>query len=192
MPPSYSPLFRLKGRNAFTLTELLVAVAVLGIGVASTVGALTRFNSLASTARNATGAYTVALNQVELFQSMSPFNPQKTNDDGTPQIPKFIEPNNNPGGFASYDMSIGTHVIGYKDPVTGLTSDKWPVYQYKDPSTNTIIVVQGTLTVTVSAVPNTPNTYMAKVTVAYDYRNRTQANGNPYTFSMSTIRTSDI
>jgi hypothetical protein len=171
----------------------MVALAVLGIGVASTIGALTKFNTVASTSRNATGAYTVVVNHLDLFQSMSPFNPQKNNEDGTPQIPKYIELANNPGNLASYDMTIGTHTIGYKDPVTGVVSNQWPVYQYKDPSTNTVVVVKGTLTVQVSLTA-VPNTYQAVVTITYDYLNHRQANNppNPYTFSMSTIRTSDI
>ena len=184
--------------GGFTLAEAMVALAVLGIGVASTIGALTKFNSMAGTSRNATGAYTVVINQIDLFQSMSPFNPQKTNEDGTPQIPKYIEPNQsgkNASGLASYDMTLGTHTIGYKDPVTGVVSSQWPVYQYKDPSTNTVVVVNGTLTIQVTNLSGSiPNTYQAVVTITYDYLNRRQANNppNPYTFSMSTIRTSDI
>jgi type II secretory pathway pseudopilin PulG len=178
----------------FTLIEAIVGISVLGIGVASTVGTLTKFNSIADSSRNSTGAYTVVINQIDVFQSMSPFNPQKTNDDGTIQVPKFVEPANNPGGLAAYDMTIGTHTIGYKDPATGIVSDKWPVYQYKDPNTGTVIVVNGTLTITVVAEPSVANTYRATVTVTYDYLNHRQANTppNPYTFSMSTIRSSDI
>jgi prepilin-type N-terminal cleavage/methylation domain-containing protein len=107
--------------GGFTLIEAIVGIAVLGIGVASTVGALTRFNALAATTRNSTGAYTVVINQIDLFQSMSPFNPQKTNDDGTVQIPKYVEAAgnnsgwtvNNPSSLPSYDMTIGAHTIGY-------------------------------------------------------------------------------
>ena len=186
----------------FTLIEAIVGISVLGLGVASTVGALTKFNSVASSSRNATGAYTVVMNQVDLFQSMMPFNPQKTNDDGSIQVPKNTETApagwtvDNPSNLPTYDMTVGTHTIGYvtKDSTTKIVKvdDKWPVYQYKDPNTGTIIVVKGTLTITVSAVAGIANTYMAVVAIKYDFLNRTQANGNPYTFSMSTIRTSDI
>src|ERR1017187_3070044 len=64
---------------AFTLIEALVAIAVLAIGVVTTIGALTKINAMAATGRNTTGAYAVLMNQVDLFQSMSPFNPQKPN-----------------------------------------------------------------------------------------------------------------
>jgi type II secretory pathway pseudopilin PulG len=174
---------------AFTMLEAMVGIAVLGIGAASTIGALTKFNSIAAISRNATGAYTVVMNQIDLFESMSPFNPQKQNPDGTPQIPKDLI--NNP---PTYDMNPGTHTIGYKDPTTGVMSNQWPVYQYKNPTTGMTVVVKGTLTIAVTDVSATtaPNTFMAVVTITYDYLNRTQAGGNPYTFSMTAIRTSDI
>ena len=104
----------------FTLVESVVAVAVIGVGVATTLGALTKFNQLAATSRNATGASAVLINQVDLFESMSPFNPQRT----PPQIPADAD--------KTYDMSLGTHTLLYKDPTTGIVSaqtDPWPVYR---------------------------------------------------------------
>ena len=104
-------------------------------------GALTKFNSQAAMSRNATGAEALLMNQVDLFESMSPFNPQKTNYDGTAQIPKDTA--NIP---PSYDMTVGTHTLGYKDPKTGVVSnqqDPWPVYRepsrwtYPDAATRT-------------------------------------------------------
>jgi hypothetical protein len=56
------------------------------IGVSCIVGALTKLNAIAGASRNATGAYTAVMNQIDLIQSDGPFNPQKTNTDGTPQI----------------------------------------------------------------------------------------------------------
>ena len=105
------------GVGGFTLVEAIVAVALIGVGVAASLGALTKFNSIASTSRNATGASAVLMNQVDLFQSMSPFNPQKTPSGVDPcggaippqQIPKDYC--NNP---PSYNMTVGTP--GYKDP----------------------------------------------------------------------------
>ncbi|HEV2045918.1 MAG TPA: type II secretion system protein [Chthoniobacterales bacterium] len=161
----------------FTMVETIVAIAVLGLGVASTIGALTKINAIAATSRNRTGAYTVLMNQIDLFQSMSPFNPQKTNQDGTPQIPKDTQRT-----LATYDMTVGTHNIS----VDGTTLNI-PVYQYKDASNNVVLVVNGTLSETVTDLSSTlPNTYQATFTITYTYLNRT------YTFSMSTIRSSDI
>jgi len=134
--------------GGFTLVEAVVSVALIGVGVASTLGALTKFNSIAATSRNATGATAVLINQIDLFQSMSPFNPQKMNQNVdpcgvavAPQIPKDFC--NNP---PTYDMTVGTHTIAYKDPVTGVVNtqpDPWPVYReparwnYPDAATRT-------------------------------------------------------
>jgi len=151
---------------AFTLVEAMVAISVLGIGVASAVGALTKFNSIASISRNATGAYAAVMNQIDLIQSDAPFNPGKTNPDGTAQIPP--------------ELQLGTQ-----------TQNNVPIYQ----DTNTGVVVSGTMTTTVSDISSTytqgsqtyPVTmYQAVVTVTYTYLSRN------YSFSMSTIRASDI
>jgi len=123
--------------GGFTLVEAVVAITLIGIGVASTLGALTKFNSIAATSRNATGASAVLMNQIDLFQSMSPFNPQPSKL----QIPKDTV--NTP---PTYDMTAGappgvavTHIIGYQDPTTKLVidpcsrpvgdQDTWPVYR---------------------------------------------------------------
>ena len=143
-----------------------MGIAVLGIGVSCVVGGLTKLNALASTARNATGAYTAVMNQIDLIQSDGPFNPSKTNQDGTAQIPP--------------ELQIGTQ-----------TKSNVPVYQ--DP--NTGVVVAGTMTTTVTDISSTytngavtfPLTmYKAVVTLSYTYLSRN------YSFSMSTIRASDI
>ena len=151
---------------AFTLVEAMVAISVLGIGIASAVGALTKFNSIASISRNATGAYAAVMNQIDLIQSDAPFNPQKTNPDGTAQIPP--------------ELRLGTQ-----------TQNNVPIYQ--DP--NTGVIVSGTMTTTVSDISSTytqgsqtsPVTmYQAVVTITYTYLSRN------YSFSMSTIRASDV
>ena len=155
-----------KSHAGFGIVEALVGIAVLGLGVACTVGALTKFNSIASMARNATGAYTAVMNQIDLIQSDGPFNPQKTNPDGSAQIPP--------------ELQIGTQ-----------TSTNIPVYQ--DPGSGVIVV--GTMTTTVTDISSTYTSgsttfplimYQAVVTITYTYLNRN------YSFSMSTIRTSDI
>ncbi len=150
----------------FTMVEAVVGMTILGIGVACIVGALTKFNSIASMSRNATGAYTAVMNRIDLIQSDSPFNPQKTNSDGSAQIPP--------------ELKIGTQ-----------TQNNVSVYQ--DP--NTGVIVSGTMTTTVTDMSSTytsgsttfPLTmYKAIVTITYTYLNRN------YSFSMSTIRASDI
>jgi type II secretory pathway pseudopilin PulG len=152
--------------EGFTLVEGLVGMVVLGLGVVCTIGGLTHFNSIASTARNASGAYTAVRNQIDLIQSDGPFNPQKKNSNGTAQIPP--------------ELQLGTQ-----------TQTNVPVYQ--DP--NTGVIVSGTMVTTVTDISSTYNSgattfpltmYKAVVTITYTYLNRN------YSFSMSTIRASDI
>ncbi|MGH8092241.1 MAG: type II secretion system protein [Chthoniobacterales bacterium] len=147
---------------AFTLTEAAVAIALIGITMTAFVMAMSSLNRSASVTRNATGAAAVIQNQIDLILSDGPFNPQKTNADGTPQIPP--------------ELVVGTHVTTnvsiYQEPTTG-------------------IVVSGTLTTTIvdmSPVLNgiTLSTYRADVQVNYTYRNQT------YSLTRSTLRTSDI
>jgi prepilin-type N-terminal cleavage/methylation domain-containing protein len=160
-----SPLSR-KSLAGFTIVESIVAITVLGVGVACTVGGLTKFNSIAAMARNATGAYTAVMNQIDLIQSDGPFNPQKTNTDGSAQIPPELQ----------LGAQTQNNVAVYQDPNTG-------------------VIVAGTMTTTVTDVSSTytagsvtfPLTmYKAVVTISYTYLNRN------YSFSMSTLRTSDI
>lgn len=155
-----------KASAGFTLVESVVGIAVLGLGVACTVGGLTKLNSIASSARNMTGAYTAVMNQIDLIQSDGPFNPLKTNQDGTPQIPP--------------ELQLGTQ-----------TQNNIPIY--RDP--NTGVIVSGIMTTTVTDISSSytsgpltfPLTmYKAVVSVNYTYLNRN------YSFLMSTIRASDI
>jgi prepilin-type N-terminal cleavage/methylation domain-containing protein len=114
--------------RGFTLVEAVCAIALIGVGVASVMGALTKFNSIAAISRNATGASAVLQNQVDLFQSMSPFNPQKGQIPKDPVYPLL----------PTYDMTAGapgvpvTHTIYYKDPTLPLAvvpTNEWPVYR---------------------------------------------------------------
>lgn len=162
---SIDPVRREKA--AFTFLETVVAVGLISIGVATSFTALTKINSFASMARNATGAYTVCQNQIDAILSAGPFNPQKTNADGTKQIPPELVLDSTRGG-----PLVKNNVAVYQDPITG-------------------VVVSGTLSTSVTDVSTTyygMNMYMyqATVTVSYTYLNRN------YTFSMSTVRASDI
>jgi prepilin-type N-terminal cleavage/methylation domain-containing protein len=75
---------------AFTMVEVLAAIAIAGIGITSTVAALTRLNQFASTDRNATGAYAALMTEIDKIQSATPFNPQAG------QIPAVLTPGVHP------------------------------------------------------------------------------------------------
>jgi len=55
------------------MVEVVVAIALIGIGLSTTIGALTKFNAFASESRNATGAYAAAMNEIDTIQSATPF-----------------------------------------------------------------------------------------------------------------------
>ncbi|HEY3661528.1 MAG TPA: hypothetical protein VGL24_00065 [Chthoniobacterales bacterium] len=146
----------------FTLTEAAIAICLIAISMTAVMMTMSRLNESASVARNSTGAAAAVQNQIDLILSDGPFNPQKTNEDGTPQIPP--------------ELVIGTHVTTnvpiYREPTTG-------------------IVVSGTMTTTVVDMSTvlagiTMPIYRADVSVTYNYRSRN------YTLSRSTLRASDI
>lgn len=148
--------------GGFTLIEAAIAIALIAITMTAFVMTMSRVNESASIARNSTGAAAVVQNQIDLILSDGPFNPQKTNSDGTAQIPP--------------ELTVGTHVTNnvpiYREPTTG-------------------IVVSGTLTTTVVDMSTalagiTMPTYRADVTVTYNYRSKN------YTLTRSTLRSSDI
>src|SRR5690348_14478263 len=115
---------------AFTFVEALVAVSLIGVGVATSLTALLKVNSIACMARNATGAQTFAQNEIDKFLSYSPFNPQKTNlSDGTSQIPK--DPNNSP---PAYDLTLGTHTRSEERRVGKEWRSRGALEQYKEES----------------------------------------------------------
>lgn len=148
--------------DAFTITEAVVALSIIGIGIGSMITSMGQLNQEASVSRNATGADAALQNQIDLLLSDGPFNPQKTGSDGQPQIPP--------------ELVVGVH-----------TTNNVPIY--REP--NTGIIVSGTMTTTVTDISQpylglTMYMYQATVSVSYNYRGRT------YTSSRTTIRSSDI
>lgn len=96
-----------RGRLAFTLVEVMVATALLGLMAGAALWALTQSNNYASVARLYTGAETAAQYQIDQFLSQSPFNPQLNEvpavctlsppDQVENDIPIYTEPNGNGG-----------------------------------------------------------------------------------------------
>lgn len=119
----FRTLHKLGSRSAlggFTLVEAVISIGLIGVGAASTVGTLTKMNQIASASRYRTAAYAAVTSQINLFQSVGPFNPQNT----PPQVPWAVD--------GTYDLRLGTHAIGYKDPSTSVgsaVSPTWPIYR---------------------------------------------------------------
>jgi type II secretory pathway pseudopilin PulG len=147
--------------DAFTLTEAAISIVLIAITMTAFLMTMSRLNEFASVARNSTGAAAVVQNQIDLILSDGPFNPQKTNSDGTVQIPP--------------ELVVGSHVTSnvpiYREPTTG-------------------IVVSGTLTTTIVDMSTvlsgiTMPIYRADVRVTYNYRSRN------YSLARSTLRAAD-
>jgi type II secretory pathway pseudopilin PulG len=194
--PSCTLLRSCRKRHAFTIVETMVAIGVIAIGVATTMGVITKMNAFATASRNSTGASAIVGNQIDLFLSLQTFNPPYPYalppylPPSPYKVPQFGEPLNNPASLASYDMTVGTHTIGYKDPITGAVGDQWPVYQYQDASGRTV-VVHGLLTVQVTDVSAsaTVKAYSGLVTLRYPYENR--PTDFRYSVAMTAVRASD-
>jgi type II secretory pathway pseudopilin PulG len=159
---AFSNRTRFSSSDAFTLTEAVVALAIIGIGIGAMVPSMSQLNEEASISRNVTGADAALQNQIDLLLSDGPFNPQKIGSDGQPQIPP--------------ELVVGTH-----------TTNNVPIY--REP--NTGIIVSGILTTTVVDISQNYSglmmyMYRATVSISYNYRGRT------YSESRTTIRSSDI
>ena len=97
----------------FTLVEVIIAIALVGLGITSTVAVLTKLNAFASANRNETGAYAAAMNQIDLIQSAGPFNPQHKESDGTPtpQIPPVLTVGTTTNTISIYGETPGKTVV---------------------------------------------------------------------------------
>lgn len=152
-------------RLGFTLVEVLVAVALLGLLAAGSLWTLAQANNYASVARLYTGAETAAQNQIDFLLSDSPFNPQN-NEWGTKD-----------------EWKVGSTVLL---PV--------PVI-YSEPDQNGAFshTIVGSLTTSVVKItsPTGPggvdlNLYSATVVVTYTFR------GKPYRVQLNAMRASDV
>lgn len=153
---------RFSSSSAFSLTEAVVALSIIGIGIGAMVPSMSQLNEEASISRNATGADAALQNQIDLLLSDGPFNPQKIGADGKAQIPP--------------ELVVGPH-----------TTNNVPIY--REP--NTGIIVSGTLTTAVEDISQNyfglmMYMYRATVSISYKYRGKT------YSESRTTIRSSDI
>lgn len=133
----------------FTLVEIMVALSVIGVGIATAVTALTNLNSLASVSRDYTGASSAAMYQIDKILSDAPFNPN-------PKDPNYNIP---------AVLTLGT-----------TTEAGIPIYQ--DPDNGTIVSGKRTTVVTDASTTYNSiglTIYSATVTVAYTYRNKDYA-----------------
>ena len=155
-------------RSAFTLMEVVIALAVIAtMGGGCYIG-FNSLNAYAVSSRLYSEAQTCAQNQIDLILSKEPFDP--TNN----KVPAVL----------------GGQVLASGASSTVTTPD---VFIYQDPVSGQV-VVRGTMTTTITNPGFTMtfagstanlNVYRATVTVSYSFR------GKDYNVSMDTMRTAD-
>jgi prepilin-type N-terminal cleavage/methylation domain-containing protein len=149
-------------RDAFTYTEMMMALAILALVAASTFAAMTQANRFAVTTRVYTCAQTLVQTQIDTFLSVGPFYPQLS----PPLVPA--------------ELAAGTtttnNVPIYADTASGSTLVS---------GTMTRTVVDLGLTQTTNSVTDNLNTRRLTVTLAYTFL------GKNYSIVMNTLRASD-
>lgn len=162
------------------MVEVITAIALVGIGITSTVAALTKLNAFAGASRNATGAYTAAMNQIDLIQS-SP---------GVPTSATVLIQPPPPSGGATPPPPIPTNGIQAGDSL-----DNVPIYG--ETAANQVVVGRMKTTVTPNISATGVTTYQATVTVSWQYLGRGPVWSGPplnrweYQLTMNTVRASD-
>lgn len=216
LPPSrqFKPnrLFQLARACAgFTLTEIVIALAVLGTVASGAYLGFNAVNTYAVSSRLYSEAQTAAQNQIDLVLSKEPFDVTAAYISGSfnpalNKIPLELMTTAEINALASSGVPLPT-AAPTATPVT--TSAYYPYYPYyressgqpvkkqafiyQDPVSGTILVT-GTLTTTITDALMTSdfinnntklNVRQANVTVSYNFR------GRDYTVSMDTLRTAD-
>ena len=141
---------RLQGRrrlNAFTLAEVLIALAVLGTMAAGCYVGFNSLNTYAVSSRLYSEAQTCAQNQIDLILSKEPF------DIANNKIPSVL----------ALGTTTTPNVFIYKDPVSG---------KVVVTGTMTTTVTDMASTMAFAGATNNLNIRRATVTVSYTFRGK--------------------
>lgn len=208
---SYSALRITKWRAGFTLSEIVVALAILGAMASGVYLGFNSINAYAVSSRLYSEALTAAQNEIDLVLSKAPFDVNAAYISGSfnPTLGKI------PAELmttAELDAAVASGVtfptaVPTSTPAT--TSPYYPYYPYyRDGSSPNVLkrqafiyqdpvsgntIVKGTLAITVTdpgltmnfITTTNLNTRKANATVTYSFRNRN------YTVSLDSMRTAD-
>ncbi|HEX8077316.1 MAG TPA: prepilin-type N-terminal cleavage/methylation domain-containing protein [Chthoniobacterales bacterium] len=149
-------------RAAFTLIEIVIALAVLGTMAAGCYLGFNAMNTYAVSSRLYSEAQTVCQNQIDLILSKEPFNLSTT----PPKIPDVL----------TLGDTTTPNVFVYQDPVSG-----------KVVVTGTMVTSISDVgaSMNFAGVTNSLNVRSATVKVSYNFR------GKNYVVAMDTLRTAD-
>jgi prepilin-type N-terminal cleavage/methylation domain-containing protein len=197
--------------SGFTLTEIVIALAVLGTVASGAYIGFNAINTYAVSSRLYSEAQTAAQNQVDLVLSKGPFDISAAYISGNfdPSLNKIPVELMTTAELDTLSTSGGVTFPSAAPTPPAQSSTYYPYYPYyresagkpvkkqafiyQDPVTGTVLVT-GTLTTTITDTNmvsnfinnNTKlNVRQANVTVSYNFR------GRDYTVSMDTLRTAD-
>lgn len=209
--PDSSALKQACRSAAFTLSEIVIALAILGTMASGVYVGFNSINAYAVSARLYSEALTAAQNQVDLILSKAPFDVSAAYISGSfnPSLNRIpVElmttaeldalaasgvnfPSAPPTSTPAPTSPYYPYYPYYRDGSTGNPLKK-QAFIYQDPVSGTIIVT-GTLTTTVTdagismnfITSSNLNTRKGNASVTYTFRNR------DYTVSLDTLRTAD-
>jgi prepilin-type N-terminal cleavage/methylation domain-containing protein len=207
-------------RAGFTLVEVVIALAVLGVMASGVYIGFNAVNTYAVSSRLYSEAQTAAQNQVDLILSREPFDVKAAYvtgsfDPTTNKIPIELMTTAEIDALANSGVAFPASAPTATPAVSSSYYPYYPYYRsgagqpvskqafiYQDPVTGKVLVT-GTLTPTVTDTGLTMsfinstnlNTRKVSVTVAYDFRKTLDAFGatqkGSYILQMDTLRTAD-
>jgi prepilin-type N-terminal cleavage/methylation domain-containing protein len=217
LPPSrqtQSPphaLSALRNRAAFTLVEIVIALAVLGVMSAGCYIGFNAINTYAVSSRLYSEAQTAAQNQIDLILSREPFDIQAAYISGSfnpalNRIPAEVMTTAELDALATSGVTFPTSAPTSTPAVGNAYYPYYPYYRsgagqpiskeafiYQDPVSGKVIVT-GTLVTTITdagvsmtfaGATQNLNVRKATATVTYTFRNKN------YVVAMDTLRTAD-
>lgn len=209
--PDPGLLLRCKQQLAFTLVEIVIALAVLGAMASGCYLGFNAINAYAVSTRLYSEALTAAQNQIDLVLSKEPFDIMGAYISGsfsatTNKIPVEVMTVAELDALAASGVTFPTTPPSARPAKTDPYYPYYPYYRtgagqpllkeafiYQDPTTGAV-VVRGTLTTTVTDAGmamsfinagTNLNTRRATVNVSYTFRQRS------YSVAMDTLRTAD-
>jgi len=198
-------------RAAFTLVEIVIALAVLGVMAAGCYIGFNAINTYAVTSRLYSEAQTAAQNQIDLVLSKEPFDVSAAYISGTfnpalGKVPIEVMTTAELDALATSGVAFPTAAPTATPATTSSYYPYYPYYRtasgqpisrqafiYQDPVSGQVIVT-GTLVTTVADTATTQtfagattnlNLRKATATVSYSFRNKN------YVVAMDTMRTAD-
>jgi prepilin-type N-terminal cleavage/methylation domain-containing protein len=181
-----------RARAGFTLSEAVIALAVLGTMSGGAYIGFNAINAYSASSRLFSEAQAVAQHQIDIILSKGPFNITSTPHRVPLELMTDAELTALSPALSTTPPATTNKYFPYYRPTgtTGLTKE---AFIYTDPTTGQVLV-RGVLnskitpidlSMTYAGVTSSLNLRRATVDVKYDWRNK------PYTVVMETIRTAD-